>query len=287
MITKKIGKLLRRIGSRLVQTGMRMSATPSRKICSGPDRSLYKTPDGNLYWLNSQGYLDKKIIEEGVFELHSTNLVHKLIKKGDVVLDVGANIGYYAVIFSKLVGESGKVHAFEPTEHFLAPLRENLKINNITNVEVHTFGLSDKVQSLLIDIGPSSATLHSPLGFDTVLRQERIALSTLDVFVEEAGIQRIDFIKIDIDGHEPLFFEGAWRTILKFSPKILFEISHLHYLQAGIVAWDFFEKLKSYKLYIYDEVTLKEVKTKEEFLRRCSNFDKSSNVVISLSPIEF
>lgn len=100
-------------------------ANKSKLMQKGTDRNLYKTRFNDLFWLNKTGYVDQCIINSGVFEEHSTRIARRLIKEGDTVLDVGANIGYYSVMFSKLVGETGKVFAFEPTKFFGTVLSRN------------------------------------------------------------------------------------------------------------------------------------------------------------------
>lgn len=256
------------------------NADSSKLVQKGADRSLYRTRFNDLFWLNDTGYVDKCIRETGVFEPESTTVVNRLVKNGDVVLDVGANIGYYTVILSKLVGPQGKVLCFEPTEHFGKVLKKNLEINNVKNTELFALGLSNKEQVLDIQIGPSSASLHSP-GKDEISHWESIKLVTLDGFLEKRPLERIDFIKIDVDGHEPLFLEGAWKSLDKYDPLILLEVSHPHYLQAGYTAWDFYDSLKQRQYNIYDETGLAEFKTKDEFLLKCANFTHSANIVIT------
>ncbi|ORU93990.1 MAG: hypothetical protein A6F70_07245 [Cycloclasticus sp. symbiont of Bathymodiolus heckerae] len=255
---------------------------PSLLLIEGNPRSLYVTSLGHKFWLNRSGYIDLKIINEGGFEKSSTKIIQQLVKNGDVVLDIGANIGYYTIIFSKLVGSNGRVIAFEPTMHFKSVLERNIRANVLDeNIEIIGKGLSNREESLIIDIGPSSATLHSPQGYDSILKQEEISLTTLDKFMVTQDIDRIDFIKIDVDGHEPFFFEGAWATLEKYTPIIIFEISHLHYLEAGVFAWDFYHSIISRGYNIFHEDDLKQIKSQTEFLRRCSNFNQTCNVIIT------
>lgn len=284
---KKLAKYIKKMGYLLIGFGEKVGRVGSTILERGLPRSLYRTPSGDLFWLNNTGYLDQKIIQEGEFEPMSTAAIKRLVKPGFTVLDVGANIGYYTVLTSKLVGDAGRVIAFEPTKHFLEVLNRNIAVNNLKNIEVLPLGLSNKACEMVIDIGPSSATLHSPIGFDEVLSTEKIQLSTLVDFVRESKLARIDFIKIDIDGHEPILFDGAWPVLDAMSPTILCEVSHLHYLQAGCTAWDFYAKVKEHGYLIYDETTLEEIKTKESFLRSCGNFNVSSNIILSKSEINF
>ena len=94
------------------------------------------------------------------------------------------------------------------------------------------------------------------------------------------------FIKIDVDGHEPDFFEGAWAVLDLMSPIILCEVSHLHYLEAGYTAWDFYTEINEHGYSIYDEKTFDQINTKEKFLRVCGNFDKSANIILAKTDIK-
>jgi len=253
----------------------------SKLLIRKPDRSLYRTPDGDLFWLNVTGYVDRCIINEGIFEKKSVQWLPYLLKEGDIVLDIGANIGYYSVLISKIIGKTGFIYAFEPTKHFCTILKNNLDENKINNVEIFEYGLSNKNQELEIFIGPSSATLHEPEGYEVIEGKEKIKLTTLDEFVKDKNLNRIDFIKIDVDGHEPLFFEGAWSSLDKFSPIILCEISHLHYFTAGFTAWDFYREVRKHNYHIYHEDKLEIMDTENMFLRKCANFDRSTNIILS------
>ena len=247
------------------------------------DRDLYKTYFGDLFWLSKDetAWVDKCIKESSIFEEYSTNFIKKIIQNGNIALDIGANIGYYSIMLSRLVGDTGRVLCFEPTNHYRKVLEKNLDINNLKNVEIYQFGLSNKKQELSIDIGDSSASLHNPIK-KLVKLSEIINLSRLDDVVEELNITKLDFIKIDVDGHEPAFLDGALETIKKYNPIILLEVNHLNYFDAGVYACDFYDYLVSVGFNIFSEKTLKKYETKEEFLIECGNFSYSANIIIVL-----
>lgn len=280
-----LSRVFRKIAHKMLVLSNKCLYKKSKMIESGVVRNLYITSSGLLFWLNTTGQVDNCIINTGAFEPEATKIVNRLVKEGDIVLDVGANIGYYTVIFSKLVGKAGKVIAFEPTDHFGKYLRMTLDANNAGNVDVYPIGLSNKNAELVIDIGKSSATLHPEPEYDTVIAKEQITLTTLDEFLESYPVPKIDFIKIDVDGHEPLFFEGARKTLSRFDPVILLEISHLHYLNAGFTAWEFYDMLVKNKYNIYHEIDFCKIKSKEEFLMKCGNFSQSANIIISKKDI--
>ena len=280
-----IGAFLRRLGNKLAALAVRATRTPAKLIRRGEGRDLYATPCGDLLWLNETGYLDRQIIESGSFEPASMSAVRRLVREGDVVLDVGANIGYYTVRFGKLVGVAGRVIASEPTLYYRRVLERNIAENGLTNVRLLDYGFSDRADTVAIDIGPSSATMHSPAGFDRVLFQETIKIFRLDDVEASLGLQRLDFVKMDVDGHEPYILRGAWSVLGKYSPIILMEISHLHYFQAGVYGWDFYSEIRNRGLRIYRETDFSEIDSLERFLRECCNFDRSANIILAARPL--
>ena len=113
--------------------------------------------------------------------------------------------------------------------------------------------------------------MHMPKT-DLHLTSETIELITLDRHVKENKIERLDFIKVDIDGHEPQFLKGAAHTISRFKPDILLEINPINYYLAGVAIWDFYDQIKSIGYKIFHEKTKHEITTKLEFLKKCGNF---------------
>ena len=288
-IFRKTGKLLLRISEwilhekrfeELENHNHEIESITSILVEKGQGRDLYKTRFGDLFWLNPTSCVDESIINSGIWENDSTNIVNRLVKPNDFVLDIGANIGYYTILFSKLVGKNGKVFAFEPTKDYYNVLKSNLKANNITNCESFQIGFSDKDEQLKIFLGQHSASIYE-IGDQKQIQSELINLMALNTFVLNNNIKKIDFIKIDVDGHEPRILEGAWESLEKFNPIILLEISHLHYLEAGFNAWDFYKTLKDKNYLIYSEKNLLEIKDKTSFLIECANFAYSSNIIIS------
>jgi FkbM family methyltransferase len=282
---KFVIKTLKRIGFFLISLSNKIEVflKKQKKIEFNIElnRGLYKTQDNLLLWLGNDSVIDKNIISGGCWEPDTTKLVKSIIKEGMHVFDVGANIGYFTTLFSKLTGNNGVVFAFEPTVSYKRILEENIKINKLKNIQVYNFGLSNLEQELDINIDASSATIHQPFE-NEILSKETINLKTLDNFVFQSNIKKIDFIKVDIDGHEPFFLEGAIQSIQKFKSILLIEISHLHYLEAGVNAWDFYDKLKTFGFKIYSEVDLLEISNKRDFLIKCGNFAYSTNILLSL-----
>jgi len=284
-ILRKFLLLQRRLATSIYKLKYRAKLIHSEVgIPTNLNRKLYKTIYGDYFLLNNTSCIDNNIKDFSVWEPESTSVIRNLVKPGNVVLDIGANIGYYTVIMSKIVGETGKVLSFEPTKHFFDVLQHTVEINKLKNVALYDFGLSDKNVVSEISIGEHSATIHwlkdSPRNGGTPLSVEQISLKRLDDVINSLNIDKIDFIKIDVDGHEPAFLEGALETLKKYKPTILMEIDHQHYRKAGYVAWDFYNKLREKGYHIYSEKDMSEYLNEDSFLVECGNFNAGTNIIL-------
>lgn len=151
---------------------------------------------------------------KGNFEPVQTKKFIKSIKKGDVVLDIGANIGYYSVLASKLVGKKGKVYAFEPDPRNLKLLYKNLEVNGCQNVVVVEAALGSKKGKLFLtqDISnPGESSLAKGKKGKKIL----VDVIRLDDFVRQKRIKNVDLIKIDVEGAELEVLRGGLATLKK------------------------------------------------------------------------
>ena len=149
-------------------------------------------------------------IVENIIEVHVTNIPEiefckKELKKGDTVIDAGANIGYFTLFFSKLVGEKGKVIAFEPDPINFDILKKNIELNKITNVELVKKGISNKNESMKLYKSKVSGG-HSLVKNEWGKEYTEIQTVTLDDYFKD---QKIDLIKIDVEGFESEAIEGS------------------------------------------------------------------------------
>ncbi len=234
------------------------------------------TRQGLRWLLYNDRYLDQEILKWGFFEKETTEIFLNLIKPHMIVFDVGANFGYYTALTAARLNSEGHVHAFEPTLNYRQRLLGNLVANRLeSRVTVHPVALSNLNGEAEIRIGNSSATMH-PIG--EYGSTEQITLRTLDDFVVEQRIDRIDLIKVDIDGHEPLFIEGSLKTITRFRPCLLLEISEQHLAQHDSSAVRQRTQLEDMGYVLFSEKTGKPFVTAAEFLNDCGNALVSSNV---------
>jgi hypothetical protein len=122
-------------------------------------KSTLAEVDGHKMFLDSRDSLGLSIFS--IHEPLETGLVKEKIKKGDVVLDIGANIGYYTLIFAKLVGEEGKVFAFEPEPTNFSLLEKNVEINGYKNVVLIQKAVSNETGKIRLYLSKGSATFIS------------------------------------------------------------------------------------------------------------------------------
>ena len=143
-----------------------------------------------------------------------TALIKKNVHKGMIVFDLGANFGWFSLIFSKLVGSSGHVYTFEADPTLIKTINENVKLNKLDNVTVIPKAISNKSGISEFSLDETYDTRNqldakSPKG--KVIKIETISL---DEFCNENGIKQVDFIKMDIEGSEPKAIKGMKKIIL-------------------------------------------------------------------------
>ena len=238
-----------------------------------------------LTWrLDARSSIARQMLLAGVWEPATTALVTDLVTDGMQVLSVGANFGYYALLMALQVGPSGHVWAFEPTSHYRAMLEEHLAMNGLADrVTVVPYGLSDAAGRATIDISPQSASMHySPQ--ETRLGQEEIELRRLDDVAAGLGIARVDFVSIDIDGHEPAFLRGADKTLRRDLPPIAMEFAQecLHY--AGSDVREVAAQLADLGYQICSEATREPFPSEHAFLKECGNFSHYANALAVRRP---
>jgi FkbM family methyltransferase len=145
------------------------------------------------------------------------------IPKGGVAIDVGANLGEWSVPLAKAVGSAGRVLCCEPNPAIAVALAATLRINNLGHASVLAVALSDGDGEgrLLVDAADSGLSRLAASAGGLPVRLRR-----LDAIVAEAALDRLDLVKIDVEGHERRVFAGGVETLRRFHPAIVFESGH-------------------------------------------------------------
>lgn len=186
-----------------------------------------------IFWhLDLKEGIDFSIWLLGGFEPRTVKQYQALVSPGATVIDVGANIGAHTLPFAKLVGPGGRVLAFEPTLWAFEKLQRNLQLNPELSARVQPLQamlVADRGDNLEQNIY-SSWPLDAQDGLHEQHRGRLMTTAgartmTLDDAVAGFSLRRIDFIKIDVDGHEHAVLRGALETLKAYKPRILMELA--------------------------------------------------------------
>jgi FkbM family methyltransferase len=143
----------------------------------------------------------------GTYERHVQQLFCERIRPGDVVFDVGANVGFFTLLASKLAGPTGHVYAFEPLPRNLYYLEQHIRLNGLTNVTVQSVAIAATTGSARFRIGP-----HASMGQLTEAGDLKVMTTSLDELTN-ANVRRPNFIKMDIEGAESDALQGASKLL--------------------------------------------------------------------------
>lgn len=164
-----------------------------------------------LQFPSQWGWAPKLKFMFGLYEPGTTALCRRLVKPGMYVMDIGAHIGYYTLLFSKLVGPNGRVFAFEPHPEIFNMLRHNTR--NRKNVIVFNKAVSNTNSEVEFFFSRKTSGSHSFYRTEFTEGSCKVQTVCLDDFIKFKGFEKIDLIKIDVEGAEPLVIEGMSKFI--------------------------------------------------------------------------
>lgn len=156
----------------------------------------------------------------GLYELRKTAEIERRLAPGGVFVDIGASEGDYALIAARIVGPRGRVHAFEPDPGNVETIRGNLALNGFGHVTLHAAALSDRDGSAAL-YRSSVSGWHSLLpGLE---HRDNDVIAVPVARLDSLGLERIDMIKIDVEGAEAAVLDGARDSIARHRPVILLD----------------------------------------------------------------
>ncbi len=222
--------------------------------------SVVQARRGGVNWeLDLDEGIDFSIWLLGAFERETVRAYSRLIGEGMVVLDIGANIGAHTLPLARRVGASGRVIAFEPTDWAMAKLKRNISLNPdlATRIVCRQTMLVDSDTRALPAALPASWPLDGGSDVHPKLRgrdkSTRFAdAATLDSCIRDLSLTRIDFIKLDVDGHETMALRGAVETLSRFRPDIITELSPYILSERGSSLEEFISLLNGLGYRIFD-----------------------------------
>lgn len=165
------------------------------------------------------------------YEAKETRELEKLVRPDWTFFDVGSYFGYYSLLVSRLSGARATVHAFEPFRAHFELLLEHKRVNRFVNLHAHQLAISDRSGEVEFQIpslsenrggGRIIADAEQDIAPETT---QTVRTISLDAFVAEHDIAKVDFIKVDAEGAEPNVLVGSADTIKKFRPTMMIEVN--------------------------------------------------------------
>jgi FkbM family methyltransferase len=204
---------------------------------AGRGRTVQVMRHGINWDLSLEEGIDLSIYLLGAFERQTVHAYSSLIKENDVVLDIGANIGAHTLVLAQLTGPGGEVIAFEPTTFACRKLLRNIDLNPLlaTRIRVKQWMLvanpSETVEPSIYSSWPLAASndLHEQHRGRLMGTSGAIA-KTLDEATHELGLKRVDFVKLDVDGHELSVIQGGLQMLREFKPRMVLELAPYSFL---------------------------------------------------------
>ena len=184
-----------------------------------------------VFAVGTETLMIRHILKEGGYETELTELIYEKLDPSKDVVDIGANVGMFSVLFSKSIEPDKKVLCVEPSASVLKRLYHNLKRNECTNVFVHEGALGRESSSAVLHVVPGKEEYSSlqPLEHKHIRNEdaieEEVQVVPLDVLIVQYGLNP-GFIKMDVEGAEFEVLKGAREVIKRYKPILLSEMDN-------------------------------------------------------------
>ena len=188
------------------------------------------------------------------FEKEETDYLTKTLKKGDVFVDIGTNIGLFSLIASKIVGGEGKVLCFEPAPITFSRLNENVKLNEFKNIDIKNLGLSDKQGELTFYIsnnGHDAWNSFAPSQDNKLESSIQVHVSTLDIELTNIDKTKIKLVKIDVEGWEKFVLFGGQDFLVNYNPIVMVEFTEENTFNAGYSVNEIYDIMQDFGYFWY------------------------------------
>ena len=257
------------------------------RAVAGKDNSVVVNRGGLRWSLDLAEGIDFSIYLLGAFEPSTASTIQKLVKPGDVALDIGANVGAHTLGLARSVGPQGRVFAFEPTDFAFEKLQRNLALNAdlaartvASQILLAASASDDHPQPQIYASWPleNTGAVH-PKHRGRLATTRNASVDTLDLFAARHNIDRLDFIKIDVDGHELPVLRGGLGLLTRLHPVLLMEMSpYVHAEEQNSFA-DLVALLRDAGYAIRDAATWRPLPLDEAKLERLIPDGASINVI--------
>ncbi|MDB6124159.1 MAG: methyltransferase FkbM family [Pedosphaera sp.] len=190
-------------------------------------QSGYSTPiiasrRGRRLELDLNSHIERIIYYQNAYETWDTLFLESIVQPGWIMFDVGVNIGWHSLMASKKIGSNGKIFAFDISPDEMKKLKRNIELNQLACIEPILLAMSDRPGKVSISETRDSGRTSLAVGGQ---RGKEIEATSLDHFVTQRNISRLDIIKVNIEGAEVKFLSGGRQTLKQFQPIIVMEFN--------------------------------------------------------------
>ena len=236
-----------------------------------------------LYEIHPNSIIDNDISKCGIIQDWIAFNLNKLVGDNVIILDIGANVGIYTLPFSRMCSD-GQIYAFEPDPENFRQLTNNINLNKLKNVHLFDFAMQDNPDVTELEFHIKRSIDGDKLinnGLSTLERTSyhnvancKVTCSTIDKFVKAHNLERLDFIKMDVEGSEYKVLSGSKKSINEHSPIIQYEYVTTHDKRIGYSntkkCFEFLKKMGYRQYVIKNDVRLVELKEYDQGLSDCN-----------------
>lgn len=229
------------------------------------DKETYKKKLYSGLYINVRpvDHIQKDLFWYGHYELDAISIWSHLIQKDSVVIDIGANIGYYTIAASSKA-TLGHAYAFEPVSFLRNEIEKNIQLNHLNNVTICSYALRDQEQDANVYVSSIDNVGMSGLlpAENFSGRIEAVTTISLDKWLKDQGMEKADIIKMDVEGAELQILLGMKNTLTTFRPAILVEVIESQLTRFGGSVEKLYAFLRFYNYNPYDiigQCTLKPI----------------------------
>jgi FkbM family methyltransferase len=219
---------------------------------------MYPRMEMQLFLYDSPAF--RNFLKDNPHEAAEVRFLKSIAQEGMHAIDIGANIGITTVAIAKRIRRAGKLYSFEPVPEYYKLLKDNVSSNGVENVKVYKLAVTDQVGRVPFYEKGDSSGIVSEEGAEKC----EVRTTTVDRFVNEKKIGRIDLINMDCEGSELLVLRGAKETLRQNRIKIFCEIHHDFLKQLGHSVEDLVQYLQGLDFQVQN-VSLNDLKMGNDF----------------------
>jgi FkbM family methyltransferase len=234
--------------------------------------------DGISYRLDLRQLIDDRIYYDGCFEEAAVDIFSKVVRAGMTVFDIGANIGAHTFHLARIVGETGRVYAFEPTSWAFQRFSTNLELNQeLKNIYAMNIALGDE------NVGRQEYQFRAQWRQDGEWVESEVGVAeflTLDRFCQDSRLRKVDFIKHDVDGYETKILMGAAEILRRDRPVLIVEMSDFYQRLAGNSFEELATILDRFNYHYHSETDFTLIEDVRTYIEKLNDWDTVNVVCI-------